>query len=377
MTIPLCFVALLILYILVGYPLLLKLRPSGPRIAKQAQTPTVTALIAVKNGAPWLAAKLDSLLRLDYPSPLLSILVVSDGSTDETDSIAASYAVLHPHIQLQRVPSGGKCAALTAAFPKIQSELLFMTDVRQILDPGSLRHLTACMSDPTVGAVSGEMRIRNQETLEESSVSLYWRFETWLRHALSRVDSMLGVTGPFYLIRRSLVIPVPSQILLDDMFLPLHGFFLGYRLIAEPAAVAWDYPTSLQTEFRRKVRTLAGNYQLLRYYPQLLSPIKNRLWVDYVSYKIGRLLLPHLLILFFMLSFTLSSPWSLVLVSTQLLAYGLAFADRFIAERSPLKRLSSPAATFATMMCAAFCAQCIFFMPPQKLWSPTRTRGPA
>ena len=289
MTLLFLLTALLIVYILAGYPLLLRLRPSGPAIAKAPQTPTVTALIAVKNGAPWLPSKLDSLLALDYPPELLSILVVSDGSTDSTDSIVEDYASRSPRIRLLRVPAGGKCAALTAAVPLTGSELLLMTDVRQILAPDSLRHLVDNLADPTVGAVSGEMRIRHPETREEFSVSLYWRFETWLRHSLSRIDSMLGVTGPFYVIRRSLFIPIPPHVLLDDMYLPLHAFFRGYRLIADPAAVAWDYPTSLQTEFRRKVRTLAGNYQLLRYYPKLLSPFHNRLWLDYLSYKLGRL----------------------------------------------------------------------------------------
>ena len=188
---------------------------------------------------------------------------------------------------------------------------------------------------------------------------------------------MLGVTGPFYVIRRSLFIPVPPHILLDDMYLPLHAFFRGYRLIAEAAAVAWDYPTSLQTEFRRKVRTLAGNYQLLRYYPQLLSPWKNRLWLDYLSYKIGRLILPHLFLLLFALSFFLPKPWPMLVLLPQLCVYALAFLDRFLSDRTPLKRFCAPAATFVTMMAAAFCAQSIFFISPQKLWQPTRTRGPA
>ncbi len=377
MTLLFLFTAALIFYILIGYPLLLRLRSSGPAIASAPQTPSVTAIVAVKDGAPWLAAKIDSLLALDYPPELFSILVVSDGSTDQTDSIVEGYAGRYPNIQLLRVPAGGKCAAISAAVPLTSSELLLMTDVRQILAPNSLRYLTASMADPTVGAVSGEMRIRNPETLEESSVSLYWRFETWLRHSLSRIDSMLGVTGPFYVIRRSLFIPVPSHILLDDMYLPLHAFFRGYRLIAEASAVAWDYPTSLQTEFRRKVRTLAGNYQLLRYYPQLLSPFKNRLWLDYLSYKLGRLILPHLFLLLFVFSFFLPQPWALIVLVPQLSIYALALADRFIPDVSPLKRLCAPAVTFVTMMAAAFCAQSIFFVSPQKLWQPTRTRGPA
>ena len=69
---------------------------------------------------------------------------------------------------------------------------------------------------------------------------------------------------------------MPNDLLLDDMFLPMGAFLKGYRLVMEPEALAFDFPTEMNVEFRRKVRTLAGNYQLLRYYPWLLTP-RNRM----------------------------------------------------------------------------------------------------
>src|SRR5205085_1070151 len=105
--------------------------------------------------------------------------------------------------------------------------------------------------------------------------------------------SIPGATGCIYAMRRNLAVPLPSGVLLDDVFLPFAAFFKGFRLILEPAAKAYDSPTSLDTEFRRKVRTQAGVYQLLRYYPQLLGP-GNRMWLDFCSHKLGRLALPWL-----------------------------------------------------------------------------------
>src|SRR5260370_1196685 len=119
---------------------------------------------------------------------------------------------------------------------------------------------------------------------------------------------MFGATGPFYAIRRELAVPIPPDVLLDDVYLPLAPFFRGYRLVVEESARAFDYPTTLETEFRRKVRTLAGVYQLIRIYPRLLLP-GNRMWFHFMSYKVGRLLLPHALILIAACSFFLPHPW--------------------------------------------------------------------
>jgi hypothetical protein len=110
--------------------------------------------------------------------------------------------------------------------------------------------------------VSGDLIIR-QGDLEESNVGAYWRYESWIRKQLGRIDSTLGATGPFYAIRRELAVPIPVDTLLDDVYLPLSAFFLGYRLVVAEEARAFDYPTNVNIEFGRKVRTLAGNYQLL------------------------------------------------------------------------------------------------------------------
>ena len=95
-----------------------------------------------------------------------------------------------------------------------------------------------------MGAVSGELIIRKGASHDEADIGLYWRYETWIRNRLSDIDSIFGATGPFYALRRELAVPIPPDQLLDDMYLPLAAFFRGYRLIVEPRARAFDYPTS-------------------------------------------------------------------------------------------------------------------------------------
>ncbi|HTA46203.1 MAG TPA: glycosyltransferase, partial [Bryobacteraceae bacterium] len=143
---------------------------------------SVSVIIAVRNGERWLRNKLESVLSLDYPRDKMEIIVISDGSTDSTEEIARSYA--GKGVRLLVVPRGGKPAALDAAVPQAHGDLLFLTDVRQILEPDCLKYLVACMADPAVGVVSGNLKIRRGSNIEEESTGLYWRYENSIRRNL-------------------------------------------------------------------------------------------------------------------------------------------------------------------------------------------------
>jgi len=361
----------LIAYILFGYPVLLALiaRLQPRPVCKGAARKSVSVIIPVHNGARFIAAKLDSVLGLDYPPEDLEIVVVSDGSTDETDVIVQGFA--GKGVRLIPLPRGGKCAALNAGISQTKNEILLLTDVRQIVAPDSLKNLVGCFADPAVGAVSGELLIRASASSDEVTTGLYWRYESWIRRNSSLVDSMFGATGPFYAIRRELAVPLPPDILLDDMYLPLAGFFRGYRLITEPSAKAFDFPTSREVEFKRKVRTLAGNYQILKVYPGLLGP-RNRMWFHFVSYKLARLLLPWLVLAAFVSSWFLPPLFRIVALGLQCGFYALAALDPLIPARVPVKRLSSLARTFVALLAAAVFGLSILVVPPRSLWKETK-----
>lgn len=367
--------AALIAYILVGWPVLVaiwsKLFPHP--IRKEFQPRTVTVLMAVNNGEKYLATKFNSFFQLDYPAELLDFVVISDGSTDASEAIVLGIAARDARVRLVTVPRGGKCAALNAGLEHAKGEILFLTDVRQALDPACLRYLIACFADPTVGVASGGLRIRSSESKGEQAVGMYWRFEIWIRDRLSDIDSIFGATGAIYAMRRELAVPLPPEALLDDMFLPLAAFFKGYRLVVERKAIAWDVPTNLDEEFVRKVRTLGGNYQLLGYYPQLLGP-GNRMWLHYVSYKVGRLVLPYLLLIFAVVC-VFAGGWIPKFSLTGLLAVCLlAGLDQWMPQGFPLKKLSATAKTFVSLMAASALAVRVFFVDPRSLWVVTRPK---
>jgi cellulose synthase/poly-beta-1,6-N-acetylglucosamine synthase-like glycosyltransferase len=361
-----------ILYVLVGYPLMLaalaKLFPKPVR-RDERHRETVTVIIAVRNGERWLARKLESVLGQDYPEELRDVLIISDGSTDTTDQIAESFA--HRKVRLLRVPAGGKPAALNAAVPQATGNLLLLTDVRQILKPDCLRRLVAAMADPEVGVVSGDLRIAQGTSEEEAQTGLYWRYENGIRTNLARVDSMLGATGPINLIRRSLYTPIPADSLLDDVYLPMSIHLKGYRLVLEPEAVAIDEPTDLKTEFRRKMRTQAGILQLIGTFPGLFSS-RNRMRFHFVSLKLGRLLLPYFLAALLISALALPSPWRWWAAGPQLAFWLLAWADPLFRPGSILKKVSSLPRAFAVLVSAAVYGLKIFFVPPRKLWVEAR-----
>lgn len=367
------FSAVFVFYVILGYPLLLHLaaRRRVRPIARSAELKSVSILLCVYNGDKWIRDKLKSILDLDYPRELLQILIVSDGSTDRTHEFVREFA--SQGVELLTIPRSGKAAALNTGVGHARGDILFFTDVRQPLDPACLKSLVSCLGDPEVGAACGHVFFIGDSS--GAHMGLYWRYEKWIRNNQTRLDSILAGTGCIYALRRELATPVPANTLLDDSYLPLRAFLDGYRFVLDPEAIAYEYPTSLDTEFRRKVRTLAGIYQLVGFLPGLVGP-SNRMWIHFVSYKFGRLLVPFALLAMAIASFWLPPFWAKLSLSAQALFYALAVIDRWIPKDTPLKRLPSVIHTFVVLMLASLCAVSIFFVPPRSLWKETHVSSP-
>jgi biofilm PGA synthesis N-glycosyltransferase PgaC len=359
-----------ILYVLLGYPLLVAIlaRFSRRAVKKESIEKTVSVVLPVYNGEAFLADKIRSILNLDYPKELMEILVVSDGSDDGTESIARSF---YDHgVKLIALPRGGKARALNSALAQAKNDVIVLTDVRQPLDHRSLRRLIECFADPTIGVVSANLFIRQGEKEEEANIGLYRRYEAWIREQLSSFRSVIGASGCYYAIRKDLVRPMPENTLLDDVYLPICAIFSGYRCILEPKARCFDFPTALDSEFHRKVRTQAGVYQLIKFFPSLLLP-----WTatgfHFLSLKVGRLLLPFAFLTLFVSSFGLPSPWNVAALLMQAVFYSIAALDLVVPQTALLKKLTSPFRSFVVLITSALCAVAIMFVPAQALWKKT------
>ena len=360
-------------YILAGYPLLLALAPfrKAPAVRKDLSFQrSVTVILAVRDGGRFLRAKLESLLALQYPRELVEILVVSDGSTDDTDRIAGEFA--DGGVRLLRQPQQGKSAALNAGLAQAAGEILFFTDVRQPLSRTALSHLVANFADPSVGAASGELRLQSAEPGVQADLGLYWRYETWVRKRHSAIHSVFQASGCIYALRRDLAASIPVDTLADDAELAIRAYLAGYRVVLDTDATAYDYPVVSGGEFRRRLRGMAGVWQVFARHPRLFLPA-NRMWLHFLSHKFGRLALPWALLA--AVAGAMGRPASALtvcLAAGALALVALAALDLPIPAGFPLKRLSSPARTFLSMSAAALLSCAVFFVEPRRFWTPTR-----
>lgn len=360
-------------YIMVGYPVVLALwrgKRARPVAKDLAHQPTVSTILAVYNGASFIRAKLDSILAMDYPQDRVQIIVVSDGSTDQTEAMVKEYAARG--VQLISAPHAGKAPAVNQALARASNEILFFTDVRQPLDRMALRHLAANFADPTVGGVTGELRLTRPGSGEQADMDLYWRYEVWARKIHSSIDSIFASTGCIFAMRRSLAGPIPPDSLSDDAILPLRAFLQGYRVVFDPEALATDYPAVSNTEFRRRCRNLAGLWQVFVRLPELFTS-RDRMRFHFLSHKFGRLMLPWAILLIMGATIALPASWFRTdLIVSELGLFALALIDRVLPAGFPLKRLTSPARTFIAMNAASLYAIAVFFTPAGRLWIPTR-----
>ncbi|TCV97620.1 cellulose synthase/poly-beta-1,6-N-acetylglucosamine synthase-like glycosyltransferase [Luteibacter rhizovicinus] len=288
----------LLVHVFVGYPAMMwALAKVSPRPVRRAPiTPSVTVVIAVHDGGRQIRAKLSNLRALDYPAELIDIVISCDGCRDATAALARTCGDLRVRV-LDNPARRGKAACLNDAVAIAHGDVLLFTDLRQKLSPGALRELVANLADPTVGAVSGELHMENVLTGFAQGVDAYWRYEKIIRQAESQSGSTVGVSGALYAMRRELYSPLPAGTVLDDVLVPMRVAAAGQRVIFEPRALAWDKPSQHpDAERKRKIRTLAGNYQLVQLAPWLIWPASNPLWFRFVSHKLLRLLAPWMLV---------------------------------------------------------------------------------
>lgn len=289
-----------IAYVYAGYPLLLKVwsrvRPKAIQSIAPEDLPPISIVIAARNEANALGARIENLLSLEYPADC-QIIVVSDGSNDDTAIVLNDY---EPQIEGVLIPAGGKARALNAGVARARHEIVVFADARQVFAPAALQELVAPFRDPAVGVVSGELIFvsGDSESTVAEGIGLYWNYEKSIRRDESTVHSTLGATGAIYAIRRSAWTPLPSDAILDDVLTPMRTVLAGYRSVFNGRARAFDRPSaSAKAESRRKIRTLAGNFQLVWLEPRLLLPWRNPVWLQFMSHKMGRLLVPYALVL--------------------------------------------------------------------------------
>jgi len=364
--------ALAVVYTYVGYPLMLwgwaMWAIRRPRRA--AYEPSVSVVLAAYNEGRTIRRRIQNLLLMDYPQSRMEIVVVSDGSTDETDEIVRRFADVG--VILLRQEHAGKARAINLGVEHASGEIVVFADARQTFERNAIRALTRNFNDPAVGAVSGELMLREGVNPLAPSLGGYWAYEKWLRKKESDIDSAVGVTGAIYAIRRELFTPMPPETILDDVYVPMQIVLKGYRTVFEPAAIAYDEISSKpENELRRKIRTLTGNYQLLRMMPEILSPYRNRIWFQYLSHKVARLVVPFCLPAMAVSNLFMLDGFYLFTASFQACLYVLAAVGALIGLRRREPLLTSLPHAFVMMNWAAVLGFIYFVTARKNVWVKT------
>jgi cellulose synthase/poly-beta-1,6-N-acetylglucosamine synthase-like glycosyltransferase len=362
-------------YTYAGYPalawLLARLRPR--RWTAAPITPGVSVVLAVHNGAARLEGQIERLLALDYPN-IKEIIIVSDGSTDGT----AEWLARQRHPRLTTIilkEHSGKAAAVNAGMSRATAEVILFVDIRPEIAPGAVGQLVSNFADPKVGCVTGELVLRqaSHDAASAAVGGIYWRYEKWIRACESIFSSPVGVYGGFYAIRRELAVPQPPGMILDDMFQPLAIIRQGYRSVLDPRACVYDtWPARIEAEFHRKVRTLAGNFQLFQLAPWTLS-WRNPVFFQLVSHKLTRLVAPYLQILLLASSLALARGSYFYAAFAILQIFGWTVAGTALRFRIPLLHRVAAAASALLVLEAAAVAGLYKFLftrgPLWKIWT--------
>lgn len=291
-----------VLYTYAGYAALLyvvamvKRLTGQKKINREPLTPSLTVIVAAYNEEVCIEEKILNCLSLDYAQDKLHFIFVTDGSNDNTPSIAGRY----PQIQLLHQPERkGKISAVQRAMEHVQTELVVFTDANTMLNKDALLKLSHHFADKRIGAVAGEKRVFSLSVAGAAAMEgWYWKYESNLKKWEAELYSVMGAAGELFCLRSDLYRQVPADTLLDDFMISLNVLRLGYRIQYEPGAFATEKASqNIHDEWRRKIRIAAGGIQMLQRSGGLFSSGRTVLIFEYISHRVLRwLVAPWLLI---------------------------------------------------------------------------------
>lgn len=299
MTITLFWLCLaIVVYTYIGYGIVLYLLVFLKRLATKAKPladisddclPEVTLMVCAFNEEDVIAEKMANTHLLDYPAERLHLVWVTDGSTDNTNSLLSAY----PEVKVVYSPERrGKASALKHGIKEVETEIVMMTDANTMLNPGAVREIVRLMQDPKVGCVSGEKKVMAKNNSDEAAQGegLYWKYESTLKRLDGELYSAMGAAGELCVIRRQLMTEIPDDTLLDDFVISMEIVRKGYKIAYTSKAYAMEYGSAdLHEESKRKRRIAAGGLQSCWRLRSLMNPLRYPVVAfQFVSHRVLR-----------------------------------------------------------------------------------------
>jgi cellulose synthase/poly-beta-1,6-N-acetylglucosamine synthase-like glycosyltransferase len=224
-------------------------------------TEPVSVIVPAYNEKECIAATLRSLMASDHP---IEIIVVDDGSTDETAAIVAALRL--PGVRLIRQANAGKPAALNNGIRHARYHLIVMMDGDTVFEPATVRHLVAPFAHPEVGAVSGNAKVANRGKLigrwQHIEYVIGFNIDRRVTDLARCITTIPGAVGAFRRSALTQVGGVSEDTLAEDTDLTMAICAAGWRVVYQPTARAWtEAPVSFRQLWRQRYRWSYGTMQ--------------------------------------------------------------------------------------------------------------------
>ncbi len=334
----------LVVYTYVGYPFLLsilsvlnQLLSGSKRVPKKKiPKPSVSVVLVVHNEEKRVLERIENLLQSDY-GDLAEILLICDRRDDNAGSVGAgAKGVVDASgigqwvrvVELDK-GKGGRAAGLNQAVAIAKGDVVVFADIDQRFERETISHLVAPFSDKKVGAVGGLLELEPAGEGVEDSMDIGLELDKMIREKESDFASTIGCNRAVYAVNGNAYRAIPEDTILDDVVIPMTIALAGYRVLFEPKAKAYDSRSlDYKTKRARKVRALAGNWQMLFRHPSWVLPWVNRLTWQLISHSYLRLLGPVFLIIAMLSNIMLlDKSWIYWLVfMLQFFCYGMGIA---------------------------------------------------
>jgi poly-beta-1,6 N-acetyl-D-glucosamine synthase len=258
-----------------------------------SELPLVSVSVPAFNEGVVIGASIWSLMELNYPR--IEIIVVDDGSTDDTYERAMAFAGKHGNVEVMvfTKPNGGKARAHNFAISKARGEFILCVDADSRLEPDSLRHVMTHFGNPRVGAVAGNVKVINRNNLLTNMQALeYIEGLNMVRRSQGYLSAVNIIPGPLGVFRRSVLESVGGydhDTFAEDCDLTIKILGEGWQVEYEPRAITWtEVPEKVVPFLRQRYRWTRGILQSLRKHSKFLlggTHIRNRMVLWYMFFE--------------------------------------------------------------------------------------------
>jgi cellulose synthase/poly-beta-1,6-N-acetylglucosamine synthase-like glycosyltransferase len=276
----------------------------------------VSVMIPARNEGLVIEKTLQSVTAMDYPRDFLEVVVINDGSTDDTAAIVGRMARQDDRIKLVNLPAGevghGKAFALNAGLRHCSHNVIAIYDADNRPQPDSLKTLVPhLLKNASTAAVIGKFRTVNRHAnwltrfVNIETLAFQWILQAG-RYHLSGVALLPGTN---YVIKRSVLDRCggwDEKAITEDSELSVRIYESGYHIKFVPISVTWEQePEQLGAWIRQRVRWVRGNnYVIRKFAPSLIRFKSEFLVLDFIYlfalYYIflGAVVLSHLCFIF-------------------------------------------------------------------------------